>query len=87
MLIDHEWSKIILAKFASQMECQMQCLVVSEICTTLITGQRNPSMRMGELKHANGLVDEGAVVSIDIEQPWQFHIVLGTLDATVSAIF
>ena len=87
MLVDHEWSMIIFAKFASQVECQMQCLVLSNIFTTLITGQRNPCMRMGKLQHANGLGDEGEVVRVDIEQPWQFDIVLGTLEATVCAYF
>ena len=65
----------------------MQCLVLFNICCTQITGKRNPSMRMSKLQLAKGLSDDSEVVSVDIEQPWQFHIVLCTLDATVCTNF
>ena len=65
----------------------MQRLVLRNICSTQITGQRNPSIWMSKLQLANGLSDDSEVVSVDIEQSWQFDIVLGTLDTTFRTYF
>jgi hypothetical protein len=67
MLADHEWSKIIFAEFARQMECQMHCLVLSHIGSTQITGKRNPSMWVTKLQHTKLLSDYGKVVGVNIE--------------------
>ena len=65
----------------------MQCLVLSHICSTPITGERNPSMWMSKLELARGLRDDSEMVSVNIERPWHFGIVLATLDATVCTYF
>ena len=65
----------------------MQRLVLRNICSTQITGQRNPSIWMSKLQLANGLCDNSEVISVDIEQSWQFDIVLVTLDTTVCTNF
>ena len=65
----------------------MKRLVLSNICSTQITGQRNPSMWMSELQLAKGLSDDSEVVSVDIEQSWQFDKVLVTLDTTLCTNF
>ena len=65
----------------------MHCLVLSNICSTQITSQRNPSMWMSKLQLAKLLSDDSEVVSVDIEQSWQFDKVLGTLETTVRTNF
>ena len=73
----------MLAEFASQEESEMHCLVLSNICSTQITGKRNPSMWMSKLQLAKFLPYDCEMVSLSIEQPWQLNVMLGTLDAAV----
>ena len=67
MLADHKWSKIILAEFSRQVECQMHCLVLGNICSTQLTGKRNASMWMSKLQLTKVLSDYGKVVSVNFE--------------------
>ena len=56
----------------------MHRLVLGNICSAQITSQRNPSMWMSKLQLAKLLSDDSEVVSVDIEQSWQFDKVLVT---------
>ena len=67
MLADHEWSKVILTELARQVECQMHCLVLGNICSTRLTGKRNASMWMSKLQLTKVLSDYGKVVGVNIE--------------------